>query len=247
MNEKMQEEFINEYSGLYFTDTEKDSKELGISRSLNRTDREDENFIIQTYLECGEINSDVVAWKAGKYRGKSEIDWKWDGKNGYGGKIEEAELNAYMEYLREKTQIVSEAERGIDYLKDGKHREAIEEIQNAYKDMLGDKIVPDNIGPVYIINLLFFLTKGKAPIYDQYAHKAVRALGYDVSPALIYIGENPDKHSAKKVVEMYYEYLLLLKNVFGGDVFKPVENNDDRKLDQALWVYGHVTDVTKKF
>lgn len=103
------------------------------------------------------------------------------------------------------------------------------------------EISPKNIGPVYIINALFFLTGGKAPIYDVFAHKAVKALLLNISPSEVYMGGNPDKHDIDNVTAMYLEYILLLKMIFKDEV--KIKGKDDmfisRELDRALWVYGH--------
>ncbi|MBR6444064.1 MAG: hypothetical protein IKS63_01390, partial [Firmicutes bacterium] len=108
---------------------------------------------------------------------------------------------------------------------------------------------PKNIGPVYIINAMFFVSGGKAPIYDAFAHKAVRSLVMDIAPSEVYLGGNPDKNETKNVVLMYQEYMTLLKKVFSC-TFKDKTQNDmfiSRELDRALWVYGHSTKKWTKF
>ena len=91
---------------------------------------------------------------------------------------------------------------------------------------------PKNFGCVYIINLMYFLSRGTIPIYDQYACKAARALVEGITPDKIYVGPAPGKNDCKKVITMYSEYIHLLEKIFGTCNIK-------RKIDRALWVYGH--------
>ena len=113
------------------------------------------------------------------------------------------------------------------------------EWEEAYRIVM--EVSPENIGPVYNINTLFFLTGGKAPIYDLFAHKAVKALLLNISPDEVYMGENPNKNEVEKVGSMYREYMIMLKMVF-TDYLKTRKADAmfiPRTLDRALWVYGH--------
>ncbi len=106
---------------------------------------------------------------------------------------------------------------------------------------------PVNMGPVYICTSIFFKTKGSFPIYDQFAHKAIRALICEMKPSDIYIGSNPGKTEINKVVTMYNEYYQLVGKMRFNDAFSNefvdlTKRNTgfiSRKFDQALWVYGH--------
>ena len=98
--------------------------------------------------------------------------------------------------------------------------------------------VPSGVGPVNIINAMFFISNGMAPIYDMFAHKAIRALAMNMTPNCVYMGMNPDKNEVSKVLLMYKEYMLLLKKVFPDKCEKKGEFIS-RELDRALWVYGH--------
>lgn len=201
--------------------------------SLNASNYHAEEEVMN-YLNSSIFNEFALAWKAGK------VDWKDDqlittdsfekGDNyiisRYGGGITKDAFDTYCSELKKTKDEI------IQYVKDGNWKKA-------YRTVM--EISPNNIGPVYNINTLFFLTGGKAPIYDMFAHKAVKALLFDISPREVYLGGNPDKKDVDKVVAMYQEYMILLKMLF-KDCFKNKQKDDmfiSRELDRALWVYGH--------
>lgn len=200
--------------------------------SLNAANYKAEKKIMEN-LENSKFDKFALAWKAGK------VDWKdnqlitTDGFekdncyiNGYGAKIDKGEFMTYCENLEEvKSKIIQAVENG--------------NWKEAYINVVKDS--PKNIGPVYNINTLFFLTSGKAPIYDAFVHKAAKALLLDIKPCEVYLGGNPDKNDFDNVVAMYQEYMILLKMLF-KDWFKNKQENGmfiPRELDRALWVYGH--------
>lgn len=86
------------------------------------------------------------------------------------------------------------------------------------------------IGNVYGITLLYFLSCGDYPIYDIYAHLALIAID---TPDFKFNStiKDPPEITWQKYQE---EYLDGLKRNFGNDGYK------DRKVDQALWTYGHL-------
>ncbi|MBR1873802.1 MAG: hypothetical protein IJ807_02780 [Eubacterium sp.] len=91
---------------------------------------------------------------------------------------------------------------------------------------------PKYFGPVYMINLIYFLSKKKWPIYDRFAHKAASAMCKQKKPSEIIINDMPDKRNVKRVNGIYQEYIDMLKCRFGrADI--------DRSIDRCLWVYGH--------
>ena len=76
------------------------------------------------------------------------------------------------------------------------------------------------------------MSKGKIPIYDKYAHIAVKALCFGYTPSNIYVGAPPEKSRTKMVINMLSEYMWYLNKLFGTC-------NIPHSLDRALWVYGH--------
>lgn len=173
-----------------------------------------------------------LAWKSGK------VDWE-NGElktvnfdkgdhyiNGYGGEIKKDEFKKYCEHIeKNKDRINNLVNKG--------------EWKDAYSK--AKENAPKNFGPVHIINALFFITGGNAPIYDKFAHKAVKALLLGISPKDVYYRDIPSKKEVDSVIAMYTEYMLLLKIVF-KDFFKNKKKGEafiPRELDMALWVYGH--------
>ena len=104
----------------------------------------------------------------------------------------------------------------------------------------------DNIGPVYAITLLYFLSKGDYPIYDKFAHIAIKMIceGKDFRQL---VGEEELKkeihRDSDKTAEIFNEYqakyVERIKSVFQD------EYKINRDIDRALWVYGHLFNDTK--
>ena len=98
------------------------------------------------------------------------------------------------------------------------------------------------IGPVYMLTLLYFASRGAFPIYDRYADMALRAYLNDHKPCNSKAGkvklgykELPDRHSSgfASLMDVQMEkYTDNIKNALNGRAY-------DRAFDRALWVYGH--------
>lgn len=205
-------------------------KRLGINK-LNWTDYNAEKEVVDKLLKKQIFDENAIAWKAGK------VEWR-NGKletkdfidednnnyiNGYGGKINKKDFDTYYSCLNQQHDKINEN------IENDKWAEA-------YESALYNS--PKNMGVVNIINALFFITGGKAPIYDAFAHKAVKALLLDIAPSEVYLGSNPGKNDVNNVMAMYKEYRILLYKIFGDGI---TENGMfiSRELDRALWVYGH--------
>ena len=91
------------------------------------------------------------------------------------------------------------------------------------------------VGPVYGITLLFFASNGAYPIYDRFANISLNA---------IFEGKKPhsDKWYPKDLsAKVYEKYIADLKDlVKGTEILYTGKDEDSRKLDRALWVYGHM-------
>ena len=186
--------------------------------------------MIEKDLDNGEINDKVVAWKAGQLikNGSEYEPKKLNGNyiNGYGNEINKESLDLYLDNLSKDWNKLGDVEKG--------------DFSELYKIACGCG-VPKFFGTVYIINLIYFLSKKKWPIYDKFAHKALKSLFMDKNPYEIYVDSAPGKKDINNVVNMYNEFLWLLNELFG-------EISIERKLDRALWVYGHAGedfDITK--
>lgn len=107
------------------------------------------------------------------------------------------------------------------------------------------------IGAVYAITILFFLSSGEYPIYDKFAHIALKAIGdskefYDIILEKdlkneINVDLNNNSKNNKKIFDGYSEYYIKRLNaIFGENEYK-----NTREIDQALWAYGHLFSDTK--
>ncbi|SCW49628.1 hypothetical protein SAMN02910456_01434 [Ruminococcaceae bacterium YRB3002] len=220
--------FIDFYRQFYFeNDIDDDTMHsFGVPSGLNTTNAKAEEWIEEHRINKGVFDMFALAWKAGR------IDWD-DGhivykdfvdgsncKNGLGYKIDIRSFNEYCEFLN-RIDVDS-----YDF--------------KSLYEMLWPQS-PVNIGPVYIIASLFFRSKGRFPIYDQFVHKAVRSLALGIAPADVYMGTPPDKKYVGDVVCMYNEYITLLVRAFPDHINRSGGPFIPRELDQALWIYGHCT------
>lgn len=92
-----------------------------------------------------------------------------------------------------------------------------------------------NAGTVYFITLLHFYSPNTCPIYDIFAHKALKALFIEKTPKEVFVGSAIDKSDETGVKAMYEEFVYFAESLFGNDVLI------DRALDRALWIYGHMS------
>ena len=195
---------------------------------VNKTNYYAEHYIVNKKLKKRIFDKDAFAWKAGKVTWNNNMlccqnEERGGYLNGMNNRVDKNEFSNYIEQLETKKADIESGLQG-------------EKWEEIYDVMKAD--APKNFGPVNILNALFFISGGKAPIYDQFVHKAVRALASDIYPGDVYLGNNPDKNETQKVIIMYKEYMLLLRKLFPSKcckngVFIP------RDLDRALWVYGH--------
>jgi hypothetical protein len=113
-------------------------------------------------------------------------------------------------------------------------------------NQLVDECSVQNIGTVYLITILFFITNGRYPIYDRFAAAALCAITKEKEP-----GEevknielpSKDQESFRNLLtendkpSKYQNYINQLEKLFDEDYKK------DRRIDQALWVYGHLFQI----
>ena len=219
--------FIGFYRKFYF-ENEIDScikKDSGIPVNLSLTNKKAEDYICEEVLNKGQFNKFALAWKSGKLKWKNQtlttegFEFSGGYRNGRNQFIDKKGFEVYC------NELDSDFPSGED------------KFENIYENIY--KKSPNNFGPVYIITSVFFKSRGAYPIYDQFAHKALRALESDVSPSEVYIGSNPNKDEVKHIMIMYNEYRRLLSKVFPSETNKNKGLFISRELDQALWVYGH--------
>lgn len=185
---------------------------------IHPTEKCIEDYVMGFY-SSKKLNEYVFAWKAGTLvkdkEGFKPREKNGEYLNGYGSTINKKNLCEYLECVSNEVFI------GDDF-------------EKIYRRLI-ELHPPKNFGAVYIINLLFFKSGGKWPIYDKFTHKAAKALFMKKHPSQIYVGDAPNKRNIRDVVNMYSEYIWLLEKLFSS-------KSIDRKTDRALWVYGHATD-----
>lgn len=96
----------------------------------------------------------------------------------------------------------------------------------------------NNLGTVYMITLLYFISQANYPIYDQFAKKAIDAIKKKVKPSeSIPYEALPDKNNPQfsEVEKMIEEFKKDIDDIFGYENYKA-----SRDIDRALWVYGHL-------
>ncbi len=237
-------EFVNKYKDDYFWGME-NYLVSNLHRSSSYVEKEIEEILKKVKVNEPYSVRDVVrllAWKIGK------IDHKESEKESTeeivafryidGWKDVEKQMNSDEVFARLRSNkedfpigkiayyLVSDMDNLKDLAKKDDPREFFETFcKRSFK----------GLGTVYIFTLLFFLSGGKYPIYDQFAHKAAKAIVLDKNPNDVFVGYSPSKTEIDKALSMYNEYRWLLSLIFGDESI-------ERDQDRALWVYGHSKD-----
>lgn len=221
--------FVDTYGKYYFyelsLDEKKDGKnQLGVT-ILHPTSKKTEDMIMGK-LSSGKQSIETIAWKMGVDDRKGNLKTR------------------YHEYPRDVIKEFCRITNKKNYCFDGEDK-----IREIYDDILSVvcNLGLNGYGSVYIISSMFFLSNGAIPIYDYYAHVAVKALLYGVNPQEIYVPQAPsrDEHSRKdknkkSAINMLLEYMKQLKEIAEEtDYYKNDGMFISRDLDRALWVYGH--------
>lgn len=234
------EKFVNDYSKDYFLS----GKGLvpGLSRSSEYVEK-----VITDILDKGiKTEPDVariLAWKIGKIRHKESEDNK---KFIYASDWVNAEQLSATRYS--KPFPLDTIAHDITSEITGLEKIAKEDPQGLLNTI--NKPEYRGMGSVYLVTLLYFLSKAEYPIFDQFAMKALSAIKGNTAPK---VGEKvgvevefidlPDKQSKRFSNIMENEmaiYIGMLDEIF-GDKWKT-----DRDIDRALWVYGHLFTGNKK-
>lgn len=255
------ESFVTTYRKFYFNKiiSDEEFQEDGIPTDLNRTDAGLEDHIIEK-LNDGIYDAEAFAWKAGRAKWENDgfeyetgMKEKWVNGNGNPIKLKKDSDSFTLEDFKNH---VNESANNykLKYEKGKDIKVFYEKVAKAYNLY--------NFGTVNIINVMFFLSEGAIPIYDYFAHVAVKALLMDKNPKEIFVPDPPGKDDKPKgrivkdkknnsellydkndyylSVNLLEEYMWMLKEVFPNVV---KENGEkmyiSRELDQALWVYGH--------
>ena len=246
--------FVDEYSKYYYIPEDNDNSQIGrekdenCPKSIIQTPEWIEKNIMSLMEKDNWELKDVIrilAWKTGnidfnKSNKNDSIEYKegWDEEKGLiklrnqksynPSSFNEFAQNVIFINKKYKNSEITEKEVWIELV----------------ESLDGDKDV-SGIGTVYLITLLYFITKGKCPIYDRFAMAALLSFKINenemlVKPycAKIVIKALPDKKSSriKKLLDgdnVYNNYCSLLKEYFES------KWETNKEIDKALWVYGH--------
>lgn len=101
-----------------------------------------------------------------------------------------------------------------------------------------------HMGVVYTIAVVYFMTQGRFPIYDKYAHIALLTLTNGENGKL-YSDErirpySPAEAAGEKRFEKYHDYRILSDAVYKTFRIRFDNAEDLRRVDKALWAYGHL-------
>lgn len=178
-------------------------------------------FEKQDSLNVGDI-FDILAWKTGKIKHhKSEIEKQIMYSKGWDKEKLTTLLYNYSFDIANITDKIQEIGKGC---------RDIQTYMNAFVKS------DTHIGPVYAVTLMSFNTQGKELIYDRFAHYALKKIVKEFREY-----EEPSYGNMPKI---YGEYKEVIVQEF-EDYVKDKDILKIRKLDQALWAYGHCLFIEK--
>ena len=247
------QEFKREYEDYYYLDSEGQRRIPTLPGSSRTIEERIEALFQQETLGKNDIDL-ILAWKIGGIdHVKSEFTTEW--KTNENGNVkaryfncEKSNYDRFCERLSKNASSIANT-----YFKTGTE-EALKEILSIIQGANESETVI-GLGPVYILTILYFITKGESPIFDRYAYTAVKAIYNGVKPDEIWY-ENPSsdnswhkeknekkceimkEKAAKAIAKVINEYSWYLKQVFGT-------KNIPRYVDRSLWVYGHPDTLIK--
>lgn len=220
-------DFLSYYEPFYFLPSESDA--------LVRIKHKTSPFIekeIERILANGLNKNDIIfiiAWKLGDI------------------KHSESEKSKQIEYQREfNIKLINSRNYNLSdmvkYLNINFDRLAELAQSKQYGELFCDLCINkvSGFGTTYIINLMFFFSKGELPIYDAYVNCALNAIRNKYKPdetCVVKITNIPQLNNGHqdhihKAWNFYLDYIKELKTIYGSD-------NITRTMDRALWVYGH--------
>ena len=219
--------FVKLYSDAYFIGS---SKIDGIC--YDQTCEWVEEEVLKGFKWDRESLARILAWKIGKIKHEESekqkenrgivyaSDWELCEERNPKRYGEEFKLDLLLDNLINNRQEISRLISADDW-------------NGCFDLIMSNKV--DYIGPVYVITLIFFISKGKYPIYDRFANTALKSIKE---------GGIPKKGDAGNSCEInkkrYKEYMDNME-----EIYKELYQNEEvdymknRELDRALWVYGH--------
>ena len=226
------EKFIENYRRSYFLEQ---GRKVSGTRQNSRFVETQIEGILKEGISSEEDVVKILAWKIGKIKHKDSekiqkfkyaSDWEraengdFSGLKLYGGSFDVVPFASYIVEHREELENElkndpSGAQRVINTLK-------------TQSQSLGNRM-----GTVYLITILYFLSRGDYPIYDRFAKIAIDAICGCAVPVQYKPLASKNEKEFDNVINDYIEnYVNKLRSVFG-------DKYNSRDVDRALWVYGH--------
>ena len=232
-------DFIKSYNQIYFYDT----------NTSVATEKLADNILKLTKFEKEDVFN-ILAWKIDGIAVNATINLdqikykrKWKAENGkyYGDNIyHELKLDNVISYVKDNS------EKWLSYWdnKDiGYDPEYAQQVVSGIVDITNEQ-KGTYIGEVYIITLLYFVSKGRWPIYDQYASIAMNAMTdskmkpYDsIVDTKLPQKNEMDFYQRITSVGRYVEYIEFIKEIQNQSNYQYTTSRD---IDRALWTYGHI-------
>jgi len=235
--------FIDIYEKYYFYEKYDISKSLGI-KGFKTTHEYNEKYIMDK-LRKGIHDQDIIAWKLGSFeKGQVKSD-QIKGNCFFDMSVYLNQIEKNRKEIDVKINAIKEIDQCVDLFENTKSLAEVFDLLKSYRDT-DEKSNNKKFGTVYIINSMFFLSKGAIPIYDKNVYKAVQALYLEKNPREIEYIPAPSAKNGMDAMFRLVEYMWLLDKVFGeSKTEKSVYFEDyeqvgyiSRGLDRALWVYG---------
>ena len=219
------EEFIARFSKAYCRDS---TKEEGVCYS--QSDETIELKILSGSCFNRREFARMLAWKIGKIRPNQEgndgiiyyKDWLNCEKSNPQIRGREFQLQEYFDRISSSKEILALIDK--------------DDVEGCINCLMSCKV--RGIGPVYSIAVLFFLSKGKYPIYDRFVKTALDVLYSSDGKSIPKRGDSAKCGEVNPQVYLDFRRKMdsLYKELYPGEEIDYIKN---RELDRALWVYGH--------
>lgn len=245
-------QFVEEYEKEYFRDGDRSKaiqvKRCGLLRSSRYPEKEIERILREGIKNAKDVVH-ILAWKTGKINHKKctkETPFSYCGRwkelgecKNWADAPDTVKLWKSQFPIKDIAQYVSDSknlERWETYICQDRWFDVLNELEHQKKERHWK-----GIGVVYFLTLLYFISKGKYPIYDQFVDKALNSIyeeeknvHYRYMPSTL-----PKKEEyLQKLKDRYLCYCMRIEKL-KKELDERYQNPTDRSLDRALWVYGH--------
>lgn len=229
--------FIDIYQPMYF----KDYNKKCIVPNIKQTFKNVEDEVVKI-LDTGITKEDdvfiVLMWKLGKIKGINK-DNTFIFNNDVDANNKKAKI-----YSKEQIDLKKFIGEVTDFCVKNNYKKESYDYDKAQKFIdYSKKLNCEYMWTIYLITLLYFYSKGDFQIYDKYAMVALTAIEKGILPGEEVEYWSLPNDNINTIISdessLYRKYI----NKLNG--FRNNETVDMRKLDQALWVYGHWFKITQ--